>query len=128
VVQVREATVDERADEVEREPGSYARSINTGSGVRSSAVNASRLMMSPRYAGSVTPPRVSESVERGFAYWPAMRPIRTIGFFVPWTSTRLICSRIFSFAAIGSERQSSKLSAQSPPCSTNASPRAAFAS
>ena len=47
---------------------SYARSMSTGSGSRLSAVNASRLMMSPRYAGSVTSPRVSLSAERGLAY------------------------------------------------------------
>jgi hypothetical protein len=96
--------------------------------VRSPSVNGSRFTLSPRYDGSVTPSLVSRSAERGLAYWPAMRPMRTTGRRVPWTSTRLICIKIFSFAAIESDRQSSKLSAQSPPCSTNASPRAAAAS
>ena len=35
----------------------------------------------------------------------------------PCSSTRLICSRILSFFAIWSDSQSSKVSAQSPPCS-----------
>ncbi len=85
-------------------------------------------MMSPRYAGSVTSPRVSTSAERGLAYWPAMRPMRITFLRVPWTSTSDICRRILSLPAIEAARQSSKLSAQSPPWSTNASPRAARAS
>jgi hypothetical protein len=62
------------------------------------------------------------------AYWPAKRPIRVTGRRVPCTSTRLIWSRILSLAAIESERQSSKVSAQSPPWSRKRSPRAAAAS
>src|SRR6185295_20159983 len=46
----------------------------------------------------------------------------------PWTSTRLICSRILSLLAMASEVQSSKLSAQSPPWRRKRSPRAASAS
>ena len=51
-----------------------------------------------------------------------------MGFFKPCNSTRLICSRIFRRLAILSDSQSSKLSAQSPPCSRNCSPRCAWAS
>jgi hypothetical protein len=39
--------------------------------------------MSPRYAGSVTSPRVSVSLERGLANCPAMRPIFTTGIDAP---------------------------------------------
>src|ERR1700733_15098928 len=51
-----------------------------------------------------------------------------MGFFKPCSSTRLICSRIFRRLAILSDSQSSKLSAQSPPCNRNCSPRWACAS
>src|SRR5690606_8390505 len=57
----------------------------------------------------------------------AIRPIRTTGFFSPYRSTRLICSRIFSFLVIESDWQSSNFSAQSPPWSTKHSPRCAAA-
>ena len=36
-------------------------------------------------------------------YRPAIRPTRMIGFFMPWVSTRLICSRIFNRVAILSD-------------------------
>ena len=76
----------------------------------------------------MTPCAVSVSVERGLAYWPAKRPMRVTRFLPPCTSTRLICSRIFSLLAIADDSQSSKLSEQSPPCSRNRSPRVASAS
>ena len=76
----------------------------------------------------MTPFRVSMSAERGLAYWPAMRPTRITGRRVPWTSTRLICIRIFSFDEIASGLQSSNDSAQSPPWSRKVSPAAARAS
>src|SRR5205814_1785064 len=56
-----------------------------------------------------------------------MRPTRMMGFFSPCSSTRLICSRILSFLAMVSDSQSANASAQSPPCSRNASPRGAAA-
>src|ERR1700692_3257632 len=49
------------------------------------------------------------------------------GFFRPCSRTRLICSKIFRRRAMLSDSQSSKLSAQSPPCSRNCSPRCALA-
>src|ERR1700680_3790262 len=50
-----------------------------------------------------------------------------MGFFKPCNKTRLICSSILRRLAILSDSQSSKLSAQSPPCSRNCSPRCAWA-
>jgi hypothetical protein len=46
-------------------------------------VNAKSLTMSPRYAGSSTPSRVSVPVLRGFAYWPPIRPTLTTGTDAP---------------------------------------------
>src|SRR5436190_2816417 len=51
-----------------------------------------------------------------------------IGFLSPTSITSDICSKILSFWTTLSEVHSSKLSAQSPPCSRNASPLCAFAS
>src|SRR6478735_6220516 len=50
--------------------------------------------MSPRYAGRVTSPRVSVSLERGLANWPAMRPILTMGIDAPYVSTTAIWSTV----------------------------------
>jgi hypothetical protein len=107
---------------------SYARNNNSGFGVRSVTVNPARLIMSPRCTGSVTPPRVSVSVDRGLAYCPANRPTRMTRFLPLWVSTSPICSSIFSLYAIEPDSQSAKLSEQSPPCSRNRSPRVASAS
>src|ERR1700720_4732960 len=49
-----------------------------------------------------------------------------MGFFRPCNSTRLICNKIFRRLAMLSDSQSSKLSAQSPPCSRNCSPPCAW--
>ncbi len=54
-------------------------SSRVGSGTRDSGVKAKPLTASPRYAGRVTPSRVSRSEERGLAYWPASRPSLTTG-------------------------------------------------
>ena len=61
----------------------YPRTIRCGSGVRASSVNSKSLTMSPRYAGKLTPPRVSVGAERGLVYCPAIRPILTTGSEAP---------------------------------------------
>ena len=100
----------------------------SGSGIRSSGVKADRLTRSPRKLGNVLPSRVSVSAERGLAYCPANLPTRVTGRCEPCTSTSDICSRIFSLLVITSGRQSSSVSAQSPPQSTNRLPSSAWAS
>ena len=57
----------------------YTRTNRCGSGVRDASLNSMSLTASPRYAGSVTSPRVSKSLERGFANCPAMRPTLITG-------------------------------------------------
>ena len=76
----------------------------------------------------MTSPRVSVSLERGLANWPAMRPIFTTGIEAPYVSTTAICSTVFTRLRIWSAVAPAKVSAQSPPCSRNASPREAAAS
>ncbi len=61
----------------------YIRSSRCGSGMRDSGVKSSPLTASPRYDGSVTPSRVSDTALRGFANWPAMRPTFTTGTCAP---------------------------------------------
>ncbi|SPE25404.1 hypothetical protein SBA3_1190024 [Candidatus Sulfopaludibacter sp. SbA3] len=66
--------------------------------------------------------------ERGLAYCPANRPMRITGFLAPTTSTRLICSSSLSMLVMRGGLQSTRRSAQSPPCNTNRLPTAASAS
>jgi len=106
----------------------WASTMRHGCGVRAAASKGAALTMSPRYAGRVTPSRVSPSSLRGFAYWPAKRPMRVTRRLPPCTSTRLICRRILRRAAIEPGSQPSNVSAQSPPCRMNRSPAAASAS
>ena len=54
--------------------------------------------------------------ERGLPYWPATRPMRTVGMRAPQVRMRDICRRILNFCSIGFCEQSWKRSAQSPPC------------
>ena len=75
----------------------------------------------------MTSPCVSVSDERGLANWPAMRPIFTTGSEAPnvrttaiWSSTRKVSRMMLAV-------KSEKLSAQSPPCRTNALPSDAWA-
>jgi hypothetical protein len=58
---------------------------------------------------------VSKQLDRGFEYWPAIRPIGTTGFSSP--SERIFACWIRSccFALMISGRMSEKASAQSPP-------------
>src|SRR6218665_958298 len=83
--------------------------------------------MSPRYAGSVTPSRVSVSLERGLANCPAIRPIFTTGMDAPYVSTTAICSTVFTRLRIRSAVAPANVSAQSPPWSRNARPAEAAA-
>ena len=84
--------------------------------------------MSPRNAGSVTPSRVSSFELRGLAYCPAIRPILMIGRLAPYVSTTAICRIVLILLRMLSAVASANVSAQSPPCSKNASPRPAAAS
>ena len=93
--------------------------------MRDSSVKSKPLTISPRKAGRVTSPRVSESLERGFANWPAMRPIFTIGIDAPYVSTTAICRIVLMRLRIWSAVAPANVSAQSPPCSRNAPPAAA---
>mmetsp|Transcript_13202 Transcript_13202/g.52910 ORF Transcript_13202/g.52910 Transcript_13202/m.52910 type:complete len:234 (-) Transcript_13202:87-788(-) len=106
----------------------YARSMRSGSGARDIASKGSALMLSPRYAGSVTPSRVSVVELRGLANWPAMRPILTMGCPPPYVIVSAICSSTRNVSRTLLTENSSKLSAQSPPISTNPSPSVALAS
>mmetsp|Transcript_6177 Transcript_6177/g.18258 ORF Transcript_6177/g.18258 Transcript_6177/m.18258 type:complete len:210 (-) Transcript_6177:32-661(-) len=91
--------------------------------MRASAVKgASALMLSPWYDGSVRSPIVSVPLLRGFANWPAMRPILTTGWPPPYVHTRLICSSTRKVSRTWSTENSSKDSAQSPPKRTKPSP------
>src|SRR5579859_4270573 len=101
--------------------------MRDGSGMRASAENSGPLTMSPRYEGSVTPPCVSVSEDRGLANCPAMRPIFTTGSEAPNVSTTAICNSTRNVSRMMLAVKSEKLSAQSPPCSTNALPSAAVA-
>ena len=95
--------------------------------MRAAAVNSGPLTMSPRYDGSVMSPCVSVSDDRGLANCPAMRPIFTTGSEAPKVSTTAICSSTRNVSRMMLAVNSEKLSAQSPPCSTNALPSAASA-
>ena len=57
----------------------YIRTSRCGSCARLCGVKANPFTASPRYAGIVTSPRVSVWLERGLAYWPAIRPTLTTG-------------------------------------------------
>src|SRR5690606_29158366 len=105
----------------------YAWTRRSGSGTRASGVKACPLIMSPRYAGRVTPSRVSESELRGLAYCPAMRPIFTTGMLAPCVRMTAICRMVRILLRMRSAFASANVSAQSPPCRRNASPRPAAA-
>ncbi|CAM5260881.1 hypothetical protein SVIOM342S_06598 [Streptomyces violaceorubidus] len=83
---------------------------------------------SPRYDGSRTPSRSSNVRDRGLANCPAIRPTFTTGSDAPWASTTAICSRVRSLPATDSCVAVANVSAQSPPWSSSASPRATAAS
>ncbi|AKF86199.1 hypothetical protein MFUL124B02_23130 [Myxococcus fulvus 124B02] len=85
------------------------------------------LMMSPRYAGRVTPSSVSTGLERGLANWPAMRPTFTTGLPPAKVSTSAIWRMRRKVSRMLSEVNSLKLSAQSPPWSRKALPWATWA-
>jgi hypothetical protein len=87
-------------------------------------VKAKPLTASPRYAGNVTPSRVSVSLDRGLAYCPAIRPSLTTGTDAAYVSTTAICSSTCSLARTLSAVTPAKVSAQSPPWSKNARPAA----
>ena len=75
----------------------------------------------------MTSPWVSVSEDRGLANCPAMRPIFTTGSEAPKVSTTAICNSTRNVSRMVLAVNSEKLSAQSPPCSTNALPSAASA-
>ena len=58
------------------------------------------------------------------AYWPAIRPSLTTGTDAAYVSTTAIWSSTRSLLRTLSAVTPSKVSAQSPPCRRNASPRA----
>ena len=64
------------------------------------------------------------SDERGLAYCPAIRPTLTTGTEAAYVSTTAICSSTRSLLRTLSAVTPAKVSAQSPPWSRNASPRA----
>jgi hypothetical protein len=68
--------------------GTYLTSL-LGSRSLSSAWKPFR--MSPLNEGTCLPLRFSMGLERGLAYWPAMRPMRTTRLLAPQSSTKLIC-------------------------------------
>ncbi len=72
----------------------------------------------------MTPSRVSVGLERGLLYWPAIRPTLTTGTEPAYVSTAPICSSVLSLLRMCSALTWSNASAQSPPWSRNASPRA----
>ena len=84
--------------------------------------------MSPRYAGNSQPSFFSVFSERGLANCPAIRPTLTTGTLAPYISDIVICSNTRKKLRRFSSLNSAKLSAQSPPCSKNALPKAASAS
>src|SRR5689334_9270777 len=92
--------------------------------MRDSGVKSMPFTASPRYDGSVTPSRVSSPELRGLAYWPAIRPTFTTGTLAAYCRTTDICSSTRSLARMFSAVTPSNVSAQSPPWSRNASPRA----
>ena len=81
--------------------------------------------MSPRYDGR---PTASRSELRGLAYCPAIRPTLITGIDVPYVRTTAICSSVRSVPRRCASVLSANVSAQSPPCRRNASPRATVAS
>ena len=68
------------------------------------------------------------SDDRGLAYWPAMRATLTTGMLAPYVSTTAICSSVRMLARMCGSVLSTNVSAQSPPCSRKALPRATSAS
>ena len=75
----------------------------------------------------MTPARVSSPELRGLAYWPAIRPILTIGTCAAYVSTTAIESSVRSLPWMLAAVTPSNVSAQSPPCRMNASPAATLA-
>jgi len=67
---------------------------------------------------------VSTSSERGLTNCPANLPTLTTGSAAPKVSTTAICNSTRNVSRMLSGWNSAKLSAQSPPCSKNASPPA----
>ena len=90
-------------------------------------MKAKPLTASPRYAGSVTPSRVSVPALRGLANWPASRPILTTGTCAAYVSTTAMDNRVRSLPWMFAAVTPSRVSAQSPPWRTNASPAATLA-
>ena len=60
------------------------------------------------------PLTTSNSSERGFVNWPAIRPTFTTGNVAPYVSTADICSMIFNFSRIRIVESSLNDSTQSP--------------
>ena len=85
------------------------------------------LIISPLYEGSFWPFIISKSDDLGFANWPAIRPILTTGFLPPKVKTTAIFNNTLKVSLIKSAENSSKLSAQSPPCNKKAFPDSTFA-
>ncbi len=75
----------------------------------------------------MTSPRVSVAAERGLVYWPAIRPIFTIGTCAAYVSTTAIDNKVRSLPWMLAAVTPSKVSAQSPPCRMNDSPAATLA-
>ena len=69
------------------------------------------------------PSTTSVGADLGLANCPAIRPTLTTGTLAPYVNTIAICSMTLNVSRIKSALNCSKLSAQSPPCSRNASPR-----
>src|SRR5699024_5076469 len=95
-----------------------------GSRVRAPGVKSKPFTASPRYAGNVTPSRVSVSLDRGLAYCPASRPTLTTGRLAAYVRTTPRDSSTRSLFRTFSPVTPSTVSAQSPPGSKNASPPA----
>src|SRR5665647_1290789 len=74
------------------------------------------------------PSRVSSVLLRGLAYWPAIRPTLITGMLAPYVRTAAICRIVLIRSRMLSAVADANVSAQSPPCRTNAFPSAASAS
>ncbi len=83
--QVGEPSLGEGAQEVERRGGLVVDAHETRRDRRDGprASNAKSFTMSPRKDGSSMPSRTSVGDERGFANWPAILPIFTVGTPLP---------------------------------------------
>ena len=93
----------------------YTRTKRFGSGVLDFVVNSKSFTASPRYAGKVTPSRVSLSLLRGLANWPAIRPTLTTGKDEKYCNTAAICKIVLIRLRMESAVAPAKVSAQSPP-------------